>query len=357
MAIISISINLGISNAFSQLNQLIASTRGSFDLTSGKSIHQPNIPSALSLLTNNSNCPGELAIYVHGVWATPKEAREQAQRVYLSLAHEGYHIPVIGFSWDSNTAFSLDNIAISQAGWATAKKIANGNGPLLGKFIIDFKQKCPNDKLRIIAHSLGSRVVLSAVQWLYDNDEMKNNYTDTNKIISSIHLIGGAINNDQLSLNQDNCRFNTPSLPCSGNAIESKVQYFYNLYDPEDNMLASEKESVCLYWACEMLDLFSPYQYTESHNALGAYGVINSKNIPSNYIEHNVLPQIINDADANKDKKCDITIDVYFVNYCTITKVGDNHNGYMGYRSSINPSIISNSGAIKTVVSDWKSEK
>jgi Alpha/beta hydrolase of unknown function (DUF900) len=270
-----------------------------------------------------------------------KDAKEQTQRVFLSLAHEGYHIPVIGFSWDSNTAFSLDNIAVSQAGWATAKKIGNSNGPLLAKFIVDFKQKCPNDKLRIIAHSLGSRVVLSAVQWLYDNEEMKNNHTDTNKIISSIHLMGGAINNDQLSLNQDNCRFNTPSLPCSGHAIESIVQYFYNLYDPEDNMLASEKEIVCLFLACETVNLFSPYQYTENHNALGAYGIINLNDIPRNYVEHNVLPQVIYDIDANKDKKCDITVDLYFGNYCTITKAGDNHNGYMGFRSSSNPRIIS----------------
>jgi hypothetical protein len=30
-----------------------------------------------------------------------------------------------------------------------------------------------------------------------------------------------------------------------------------------------------------------------------------------------------------------------------VTKVGDNHNGYMGFINSINPGIISNNGAIK----------
>jgi hypothetical protein len=44
---------------------------------------QPTIHSALSIL--NTECPGELAIYIHGVWATNKTADEQTQRLFLSL--------------------------------------------------------------------------------------------------------------------------------------------------------------------------------------------------------------------------------------------------------------------------------
>jgi esterase/lipase superfamily enzyme len=83
--------------------------------------------------------------------------------VFLSLQKEGYNIPVIGFSWDSDTAFSLTNVAISQRGWDIAKLIANENGPILAKFIDSFKDECQESKLRIIAHSLGSRVTLSAI--------------------------------------------------------------------------------------------------------------------------------------------------------------------------------------------------
>ena len=78
------------------------------------------------------------------------------------IEKSGSNIPVIGFSWDSNTA-------IDELGWNIAKSIANQNGPNLAKFIVDFKDKCPNDELRIIAHSMGSRVTLSAIQSLYDS--------------------------------------------------------------------------------------------------------------------------------------------------------------------------------------------
>jgi hypothetical protein len=40
------------------------------------------------------NCLGELGIYVHGVWATEENAKEQTERVYLSLKKAGYNIPL-----------------------------------------------------------------------------------------------------------------------------------------------------------------------------------------------------------------------------------------------------------------------
>ena len=113
-------------------------------------IHQASLPSALSIL-NINGCPGELAIYVHGVWAGEQQAEEQAGRVSLSLENSGYRIPVIGFSWDSDTAFSPYDETISQHGWNVAKKIANENLVTLLNFVLDFKNRCPNDDLRIIA--------------------------------------------------------------------------------------------------------------------------------------------------------------------------------------------------------------
>ena len=166
---------------------------------------------------NINNCPGELGIYVHGVWATEENANEQTERVSLSLDKAGYDIPLIGFSWDSNTSFSIDNIILSQYGWNLAKYIANSNGPLLAKFIQQFNDNCPNDKLRIIAHSLGSRVTLSAIQSLYDGN------SGNTKKITSVHLLGAAIDNEQVSLNEQQCLDNNPQLPCSGKAIEHVV--------------------------------------------------------------------------------------------------------------------------------------
>ena len=121
-------------------------------LHSGLSPH----PLASSIFNKESNnCPNEIAIYVHGVWTSEDNAKEQTERVSLSLDSLNYTIPVIGYTWDSNTSFSIDDISISQDGWSVAKIIANKNGPLLAKLIIDFKNNCPDSDIRIIAHSLG----------------------------------------------------------------------------------------------------------------------------------------------------------------------------------------------------------
>jgi hypothetical protein len=52
-------------------------------------------------------------------------------------------------------------------------------------------------------HSLGSRVTLSAIQSLYDNFR---NPTDISKKITSVHLLGAAVNDEQISLDPDECR-------------------------------------------------------------------------------------------------------------------------------------------------------
>ena len=348
-----------IPNAFAQTYPFIATTRGSFNLDNGDMVHEIIIPSALSIINNNNICPGELAVYVHGVWATPEAAEEQSERVFLSLQKSGYAFPLIGFSWDSNTPFSLDDLDLSQHGWDVAKRIANENGPLLTKFIADFKSKCPEDKLRIIAHSLGSRVTLSAIQSLYDSGSNTNTIT---KDITSVHLLGAAVDDEQVSLNRNECSFISPPLRCSGEAIKSKVEYFYSLYNPEDNMLASEGYFVCSFFGCGNIDVSSPYEATEYGSPLGAYHIKGRISVPSNYHEYNVLPKIEADNDADKRHGCDLQVNLqgFFGGppnyYCTILEKGDNHFGYMGYRSDINRQTVSNSGAIGSVVSDWKNE-
>ena len=162
-------LSLSLSNtAWSLSSPLVVSTRDIFDTKTGVELQNLNtafedVPTLLGL--NANNCPGELAIYTHGRWATPEAAKEQTERVFLSLQSLKYTIPVIGFSWDSDTAFS-------NKGWNISKIIANNNGPLLAKFILGYKEICPNDEIRLIAHSLGARVTLSALQSLHDNDKI-----------------------------------------------------------------------------------------------------------------------------------------------------------------------------------------
>ena len=63
----------------------------------------------------------ELAVYIHGVWTGQMAVKEQIDRTILSLNLNEYNIPVLGFSWDSNTV-------VNPSGWTIAKSIATQNG-------------------------------------------------------------------------------------------------------------------------------------------------------------------------------------------------------------------------------------
>jgi esterase/lipase superfamily enzyme len=146
------------------------------------------------------------------VWAGQSEANEQLDRMKLSLNANGFNSPVVGFTWDSNTA-------TSPSGWVVSKFIANQNGPKLAKFISDFKDGCPGFPIRIIAHSQGARLVESALVYLNNNQTWINS---ANKI-DSIHLVGAAISDKATSMN-------TPF----GAAINNVVMEFHNLYIQKD---------------------------------------------------------------------------------------------------------------------------
>jgi hypothetical protein len=65
----------------------------------------------------NLGCTQEVLIYVHGVWTARDKNDEETERMFenaievfdrarFSLESLGYTFPVIGFSWDSDTALS-----------------------------------------------------------------------------------------------------------------------------------------------------------------------------------------------------------------------------------------------------------
>ena len=334
LVLISIISYISLFNdAWSQLQSpFMISTRDVIDKETGNESQAINtifedVPSLLGL--NGNNCPGELAIYIHGIWATPEEAEEQTERVYLSLQDINYEIPVIGFSWSSDAAFS-------ERGWDIAKIIANKNGPLLAKFINGYKEICPSAEIRLVAHSLGSRVTLSALQSLYDD----NKYS----IIDSVHVLGAAVDNEQISLDSQDCVNNVPRLECSGEAINATTRIFFNLYNKEDNMLTPFYSGT---------DGSYPYKDAENDDALGGFGKELEISSPPNYNQENVQYYIpshfnVDYEDANGDRKCDIP----FGQICPIGFKGDNHMGYMGFRDS-NGRIIDR-GAMEVVVDNWE---
>jgi esterase/lipase superfamily enzyme len=257
-------------------------------------------------------CPdnNELAIYIHGVWTGQAGAKEQLDRTKLSVNANGYNIPVVGFSWDSNTA-------TNKSGWAIAKFIANQNGPKLAKFITDFKANCPNDNIRIIAHSLGAKVVESALINLNNN----NNQTwkkDSTYNITSIHLIGAAISDKATSKNRP-----------FGTAIDNIVKKFYNLYNPEDNSLQGA------------------YIKTENQNPLGLYGPKKGEPFPTNYTERNIMFEIPPFTKPSGIYQAFCDKGVY--------RWGDNHCGYIGFRERYPfNQFLKDDGAINVIVADWR---
>jgi alpha/beta hydrolase family protein DUF900 len=260
---------------------------------------------------NEIMCPSqkEIAIYVHGAWTNKASANEQFNRTAISLATNNYAIPLIGFSWDSNTPFNED-------GWKTAKTIAEKNGHKLARFIMDFKNECQDTEIRIIAHSLGAAVVNSTLISLSNSHEWNTTNNDFN--ITSVHLLGAAIDRNAIASNTT-----------FGKAIEKVVGNFYNLRNPEDNMLEYA------------------YKYVENDDALGLLGIQHSLPLPRDYIERQVDSEIppIDDADGNNRLDC--------FDYFVILP-GDNHCGYIGFRG-LPPfvNILRDDGSMDVVVEDW----
>jgi pimeloyl-ACP methyl ester carboxylesterase len=273
------------------------------------------------------SCPPEVAIFIHGWSASQTDAKEQLDRVKLSLESNHYNISLIGLSWDSNTD------------WTTAKALTKENGPMLAQFLLNFKEKCTNSQIRLIAHSLGARVALSTLDSL-DNNPSWNNEDFK---IKSVHLMGAAVDSEEVSTNPGDIPDEFPPfIDAAGiksayrESIQDQVVRFYNLFDPEDNALQFD------------------YPFFDGDSALGQFGRQLGISSPSHsvYLDENVQSEIKPIADANGDGNCDLPSPG---GECSITDIpGDNHMGYMGFRNPVNTSLLKDDGAINVVVSNWR---
>ena len=203
-------------------NNTIISTRGHFNYSHSDDLvsdHDTIDYEYHDTLTDDNQilCPPEkeIAIYVHGAWMDEQAANEQLNRTAISLISNNYTIPLIGFSWDSNTP-------VNREGWVIAKDIAEKNGPKLAQFVLDFKNKCKDTDIRFIAHSLGAEVVNGPLASLNSNQEWNKSGLN----ITSVHLLGAAIDRNSVAANAT-----------FGKAINKVVSNFYNIRDSEDNML------------------------------------------------------------------------------------------------------------------------
>jgi hypothetical protein len=331
----------------------IVSTRNHFDhfgnLIDNKPPYEP-----FPFNFQNVGCSQEVVIYTHGIWTARNKVDEGVKHMFesapevfdrarLSLQSMDYTFPIIGFSWDSDTEISKD-------GWNYAKKIAKENGSKLTQFIVDLKNNCPQTKVRLIAHSLGARVVLESLRNLYNNHAWNTN----NFKISSVHLMGAAVDDSEVSKNIADVSSDGIK-SAYGKAIEKEVLHFYNLFNLEDDALEpgffnpwsfgcfNYQENQPVYYPCFEQDL-----------ALGQKGIqstILNADIPQNYNDIHVTQEVLNIRDADADGGCDLMYPSFlspsgFV--CTITQTGDNHLGYLGFRATANS--IRDNGAMNVIV-------
>jgi hypothetical protein len=284
-------------------------------------------------------CQNEtVVVFVHGWEDSQDNVKERLNRVKLSLENNSFIHPLIGFSWPSNTV------------WFSAKFIAAENGPKLAKLISDIKNECPGTDIRLLAHSLGARVVLSSLDSLHKNQIWNNN----NFTIKSVDLLGATVDDEEVSINPqdiliDQTNWGTPKLDY-GQAIESEVTSFANSFSSKDNMLEPNPKKP--YYP------FQIYPSFETDRALGQsgyqkvpYDINTTKSLPDNYDEKDVKDQLPLNSDADGDGVCDLINPV--TNMCTINEIGDNHRGYLGYRNQADNSTIIDDGAINIVVDRW----
>ena len=315
------------------------STRDHFNLTTGELLpgHNKTDYAAASDIPGLQSkvCPNEIAIIVHGWSLNQNYADERFVRANMSLDHNKYqnnNNSVVGFSWDANP---------NKNNWTIAKSIAKDNGPKLANFTLDFKIQCPNTEVRLVAHSLGARVVLSALDSLYNNEKWNN---ETFKV-TSVTVMGAAVDDEEVSkdlsyiLNNPEIVKNMPEWydvfgikSAYGKAIENVTSQFYNLFDPKDKAL------------------LNIYTQSEYDNALGLKGKQEGITAPSNYNQMDVQDQILALSDADADNKTDLEVTIP-------VEKGDNHGGYFGFTNMTNgKKMFVNDGAMDVVVEQWRNK-
>ncbi len=194
------------------------STRGYYDLSSGVTLKNNSYytypKNDFKKLTDSQ----EVTIMIHGLRNDNAGAVAKVVLAQKQLRKLGYVHPVIGYSYDSNTT-GAHLIKHAKRALAVGQKIAIKNGKNLGKFIEDFKTVSPKTKIRLMGHSLGSQVILSALEYLARKKQ-------NTEIVDAAYLFGASITED------------VPSSKKYGKIIQNMIKSkIVNYYAPKDKVL------------------------------------------------------------------------------------------------------------------------
>ena len=194
------------------------STRGYYDLKDGSTVKQKSYFLYPKREFKKISCENQIAIMIHGLRNNNAGALAKAEIAKKRLNKIGYKNPVVGYSYDSNIR-GAHLAKHAKYALRVGQKIAKKNGRHLAMFICDFKKKSPKTKIRLLGHSLGSQVIMSAVEQLAKRQENIG-------IIESIHFFGASITCD------------IPSSKKYGKMLDMIVsKKIVNYYYPKDEVL------------------------------------------------------------------------------------------------------------------------
>lgn len=198
------------------------STRGYYDLDSGKTIKKNNYYLYPKNLLKNLN-KRELVIVIHGLRNDKKSANSKFVLVKKRLQGLNYNYPVIGFSYDSNAKGAHLKKSVKKS-LHVGQIIAKKNGHNLSKFLMDVKKLYPKIKIRLIGHSLGSQVILHTLEILSRKKNTKN-------LVSSVYFFGASISSEII--------FEQRFKKIFQNIVAEKI---INHYAPNDEVLFAAKK-------------------------------------------------------------------------------------------------------------------
>lgn len=163
------------------------STRGYYDLTDGTTLKNNRYFLYPKRFFDKLVGVSEMTIMIHGLQNDNMGAVNKIMIAQKRLRQLGYKHPVIGYSYDSNTT-GAHLIKYAKRALRAGQRIAQKNGRNLSSFLIDFKKKSPNTKIRLMGHSLGSQVILSTVEHLARKNQQG--------IIHAVYFFGASITED-----------------------------------------------------------------------------------------------------------------------------------------------------------------
>jgi len=190
------------------------STRGFYDLDSGTTLQNEPYHLYPKRMLDALIGTKEITIMIHGLRNNTSGALAKFITARRRLATLGYKHPVIGYSYDSNTT-GAQYISYALHALHVGVTIANKNGWNLAKFIDDFKHTSPETKIRLVGHSLGAHVIMSAIKNLAKNTKNKG-------IIEAVYFFGGSIPSNSLNMKNGSM---------AQKVVARKIRNYYSPFD------------------------------------------------------------------------------------------------------------------------------